>query len=79
VNSQNQAAWKNENGTWVSTKYNELNSLWGAEWTQVLNQLKVIWTKNGNVSFPNLFDDNMTVKNVVINPALFDSAFEPTI
>jgi hypothetical protein len=78
VNSQNQAAWKNENGTWVSTNYNELNSLWGAEWTQVLNQLKASWTGNGNISFPNLFGDNVTVKNVVINPALSDSVFEPT-
>jgi hypothetical protein len=78
VNSQNQAAWKNENGTWVSTNYNELNNLWGAEWTQTLNQLKANWTGNGNVSFKNSFGDNVTVTNVVINPELPDSAFEPT-
>jgi len=79
VNSQNQAAWKNENGTWVSTNYNELNNLWGAEWTQTLNQLKANWTGNGNVSFKNSFGDNVTVTNVVINPKLSDSSFEPTI
>jgi hypothetical protein len=78
LNSQNQAAWKNENGTWVGTNYNELNSLWGADWTQLLNQLKANWTGNGNVSFSNSFGDNVTVKNVVINPALSDSVFEPT-
>ena len=32
---------------------------------------------NGNVSFSNLFGDNVTVTNVVINPELSDSAFEP--
>jgi hypothetical protein len=77
VNSQNQTAWKNENGTWVSTTYNELNNLWGAEWTQTLNQLKTNWTGNGNVSFNNSFGDNVTVTNVVINPELSDSTFEP--
>src|SRR5665647_805189 len=78
LNSQNQAAWKNENGTWVSTNYNELNNLWGAEWTQTLNQLKANWTGNGNVSFKNSFGDNVTITNVVINPYLPDSTFEPT-
>jgi hypothetical protein len=77
-NSQNQAAWKNENGTWVSANYNELNSLWGAEWTQLLNQLKTNWTGNGNVSFNNSFGDNVTVTKVAINPELSNSAFEPT-
>ena len=77
LNSQNQAAWKNENGTWVSADYNELNSLWGADWTQVLNQLKANWTGNGNVSFNNSFGDNVTITNVVINPQLPDSTFEP--
>jgi hypothetical protein len=77
VNSQIQAAWKNENGTWVSTNYNDLNNLWGAQWTQTLNQLKANWTGNGNVSFNNSFGDNVTVTNVVINPQLSDSAFEP--
>jgi hypothetical protein len=76
--SQNQAAWKNENGTWVNANYNELNSLWGAEWTQLLNQLKANWTGNGNVSFNNSFGDNVTVTKVAINPELSDSAFEPT-
>jgi hypothetical protein len=79
VNSQNQTAWKNENGTWVSINYNELNSLWGAEWTQTLNELKENWTGNGNVSFKNSFGDNVTVTNVVINPEIPDSAFEPII
>ena len=78
VNSQNQAAWKNENGTWVSTNYNDLNNLWGAEWNQTLTQLKANWTGNGNVTFNNSFGDNVTVTNVVINPELSDSAFEPT-
>ena len=78
LNSHNQAAWKNENGTWVSTNYNELNSLWGAEWTQLLNQLKANWSGNGNVSFNNSFGDIVTVTNVVINSELSDSAFEPT-
>jgi hypothetical protein len=78
LNSYNQAAWKNENGTWVSTNYNELNSLWGADWIQLLNQLKANWTGNGNVSFTNSFGDNVTVTNVVINPELSDSTFEPT-
>jgi hypothetical protein len=78
MNSQNQETWKNENGTWISSNYKELNSLWGAEWTQVLNQLKAHWTGNGNVSFLNSFGDNVTVKNVIINPALSDSTFEPT-
>jgi|WetSurMetagenome_2_1015567.scaffolds.fasta_scaffold19602_4 hypothetical protein len=78
VNSQNQAAWKNENGTWVSTNYDELNNLWGTEWTQTLNELKANWTGNGNVSFKNSFGDNVTVTNVVINPEIPDSTFEPT-
>jgi outer membrane lipoprotein-sorting protein len=78
VNSQNQAALKNENGTWVSTNYNELNNLWGAKWTQTLNQLKANWTGNGNVSFKNSFGDKVTITNVVINPDLPDSTFEPT-
>jgi hypothetical protein len=77
LNSQNQAAWKNENGTWVSANYNELNNLWGADWTQLLNQLKANWTGNGNVSFNNSFGDNVTVTNVVINPELSDSTYEP--
>jgi hypothetical protein len=55
VNSQNQEAWRNENGTWVSTNYNELNNLWGAEWTQYLNQLKANWIGNGHISFSNSF------------------------
>jgi hypothetical protein len=78
VNSQNQVAWKNENGTWVNTNYSELNNLWGAEWAQTLNQLKANWTGNGNVSFNNSFGDIVTVTNVVINPGLSDSVFEPT-
>jgi hypothetical protein len=78
VNAHSQAAWKNENGTWVSADYSELNNLWGVEWTQTLNQLKANWTGNGNVSFSNSFGDNVTVTNVVINPTLPDSAFEPT-
>jgi hypothetical protein len=77
VNSQNQAAWKNENGSWVSTNYNELNNLWGVEWTQTLNQLKANWTGNGTVSFNNSFGDHVKVTNVVINPELSDSVFEP--
>jgi hypothetical protein len=77
VNSENQAAWKNENGTWVNTNYNELNSLWGAEWTQTLNQLKANWTGGGNVSFNNSFGDHVTITNVVINPELPESLFEP--
>ncbi len=78
VNSENQEAWRNENGTWVSTNYNELNNLWGSEWIQYLNQLKANWTGNGNVSFNNSFGDSVTVTNVVINPELADSTFEPT-
>ena len=78
VNSQNQVAWKNENRTWVSTNYSELNNLWGAEWAQTLNQLKANWTGNGNVSFTDSFGDNVTVTNVVINPELPNSVFEPT-
>jgi len=78
MNSQNHVAWKNENGTWVGNNYNELSNLWGAEWTQTLNQLKANWTGNGNVSFKNSFGDNVTITNVVINPYLPDSTFEPT-
>jgi hypothetical protein len=78
VNSQNQAAWKNENGTWVSANFNELNNLWGAQWIQTLNQLKANWTRNGNISFKNSFGDNVTITKVVINPELPDSTFEPT-
>ena len=78
IDSQNQAAWKNENGTWVSTNYNELNNLWGVEWTRTLNQLKANWTGNGNVSFDDQFGDHMTITTVGINPKLSDSVFEPT-
>jgi hypothetical protein len=78
LNSQNHAAWKNENGTWVSTNYSELNSLWGAEWSQTLNQLKAKWTGSGNVSFSNSFGDNVTLKSIVVNPELPNSVFEPT-
>ena len=78
VNSQNQIAWKNENGTWVSSDFNDLNNLWGAQWNQTLNQLKANWTGNGNVSFTDSFGDNVTVIKVVINPELPNSVFEPT-
>jgi hypothetical protein len=78
VKSQNQEAWKNENGTWVSTNYNELNNLWGAEWTQTLNEIKANWIGHGVISFNNSFGDNVTVVKVVINPELPNSAFEPT-
>jgi hypothetical protein len=77
VNSQDQTAWKNENGTWVSDNYNDANALWGAQWTQTLNQLKANWTGNGNISFTNSFGDNVTVTKVTINPTLPDSLFEP--
>ena len=70
VNSQNQEAWMNENGTWVSANYDELNNLWGAEWTQTLNELKANWTGNGNISFTNSFGDSVTVTSIVINPEL---------
>ena len=78
MNSQNQEAWMNENGTRVSANYDELNNLWGAEWTQTLNELKANWTGNGNISFTNSFGDSVTVTSVAINLELPDSTFEPS-
>jgi hypothetical protein len=78
VKSSDQTAWKNEDGTWVSGNYAELNSLWGTAWTENLNQLKANWTGNGNVSFTNSIGDHVTMTKVVINPGLPDSVFEPT-
>jgi hypothetical protein len=78
VKAGDQTAWKNEDGTWVSVNYTELNTLWGTAWTENLNQLKANWTGNGNVSFTNSIGDHVTITNVVINPKLADSVFEPT-
>jgi hypothetical protein len=78
VNSQDQIAWKNENGTWVSDNYNDANNLWGAQWNQTLNELIANLTGTGTVSFTNSFGDYVTVTKVVINPALPDSLFEPS-
>ena len=78
VNSQSQTAWKNENGTWISDNYNDANNLWGAQWTQTLNELKANWTGSGTISFSNQFGDQVTVTTVVINPELPDSLFEFT-
>jgi len=78
VKSSDQTAWKNENGTWVSGNYTEINNVWGTAWNENLNQLKANWTGNGYVSFTNSIGDHVTITNVVINPDLPDSVFEPT-
>jgi hypothetical protein len=78
IDSKDQAAWANENGTWVSGNYLELNNVWGTAWTENLNQLKANWTGNGNVSFTNSIGDHVTMTDVVINPEFPDSVFEPT-
>ena len=53
------------------------NSLWGAEGTQTLNQIKQNWTGQGVISFNNSFGDNVSVVAVIINPTLSNSLFEP--
>jgi hypothetical protein len=78
INSQDQTAWKNENGTWISDNYNDSNSLWGGQWEQFLSQLKANWTGNGNVQFTSSLGDNVTITSVTINPNLPDSLFAPT-
>jgi hypothetical protein len=78
VKSSDQTAWKNEDGTWVSGNYTEINNLWGTDWTENLSLLKANWTGIGNVSFTNSIGDHLTMTNVVINPELPDSVFEPT-
>ena len=83
LNSGAQTAWLSSNGTWtnVSSDFTNQWNTWvgtGKQWTNNLNHLTTDWSGTGDYTYTGS-STNTTIRiyNIVINPTLADSLFQP--
>ena len=83
LNSGAQTAWVSSNGTWtnVSSDFTKQWNTWvgtGKQWTLNLNALETNWSGTGDYTYTTPSGNSVIrIHNVVINPTLADSLFQP--
>lgn len=83
LNSGTQTAWLSSNGTWanVSSDFTNQWNAWvgtGKQWTLNLNALEMNWSGTGDYTYTTPSGNSVIrIYNVVINPTLADSLFQP--
>jgi hypothetical protein len=78
--ASNQTAWSAANGVWTdaSSTFNDLWSIWGTHWTNLVNELKTNWSGTGEHNYTTSDGASVKVYYVSINPSLADSLFQPS-
>jgi len=78
-----QTAWASSNGTWtnVSGDFTNQWNTWvgtGKQWTLNLNALETNWSGKGECTYTTPSGNSVVkIYNIVINPTLADSLFQP--
>ena len=78
-----QTAWASSNGTWtnVSSDFTNQWNTWvgtGKQWTLNLNALETNWSGKGECTYTTPSGNSVIkIYNIVINPTLADSLFQP--
>jgi hypothetical protein len=76
--ASNKTAWSAVNGVWtdVSGTFNDLWSIWGTHWTNLVNAL-ANWSGAGDYTYTASGGESVRVYDISVNPSLADSLFQP--